>query len=564
MAHATTIIPCASDAPLVVTVHDLAFVHEPEHFTQHGVRVFERSLRMLRERAALVLCSSAATAADCRGAGIDADRLRVVPLGVEATPASPADVDRVRAAHRLPARFALFVGTIEPRKNLANLGHGDRTRRPATCPLVVAGADGWGDGDAGRATSASSGSCPPPTSAALYAAADVFCYPEHARGLRAAGAGGDGPGHTGGHQPRHLDRGGRRRTPRCSSTRSTPTTSPPGSRLRSTGADELADARPRAGRVADVGAHRRADRRGLPGSGAPVTVDVAVNLLWCVPGRVGGSEEYLVRQLLGLARHAAADGAACRRRGTRWSTPPTGSPPPIPTSLRPPTCATRRFDGVQPGRDGSPPRRPGCVHGTGAAPLRHHGGGTAPTGAERPYVLTIHDLQYRTFPEHFSRVKRRYFDATMPRSARRAAIVAVPSEFVRATVVEAYGLAGDRVAVVPHGFEPALRTDVAGADVLRRRYALGDGPVIVYPGGHPPAQEPPLPARADGDALDRPGPAAGAHRRRRALPKPIVTACLDRRVCRLGRVPSADRNGLIAAWPRRSSSRARTRASGRR
>ena len=28
---------------------------------------------------------------------------------------------------------------------------------------------------------------------------------------------------------------------------------------------------------------------------------VAVNLLWCVPGDVGGSEEYLVRQLLGLA-----------------------------------------------------------------------------------------------------------------------------------------------------------------------------------------------------------------------------------------------------------------------
>ncbi|MEO7369287.1 MAG: hypothetical protein ABIZ69_00385, partial [Ilumatobacteraceae bacterium] len=28
---------------------------------------------------------------------------------------------------------------------------------------------------------------------------------------------------------------------------------------------------------------------------------IAVNLLWCVPGDVGGSEEYLVRQLLGLA-----------------------------------------------------------------------------------------------------------------------------------------------------------------------------------------------------------------------------------------------------------------------
>ena len=27
---------------------------------------------------------------------------------------------------------------------------------------------------------------------------------------------------------------------------------------------------------------------------------VAINMLWCVPGQVGGSEEYFVRQLLGL------------------------------------------------------------------------------------------------------------------------------------------------------------------------------------------------------------------------------------------------------------------------
>ena len=31
------------------------------------------------------------------------------------------------------------------------------------------------------------------------------------------------------------------------------------------------------------------------------TPRVAINLLWCVPGEVGGSEEYLVRQLLGMA-----------------------------------------------------------------------------------------------------------------------------------------------------------------------------------------------------------------------------------------------------------------------
>ncbi len=33
---------------------------------------------------------------------------------------------------------------------------------------------------------------------------------------------------------------------------------------------------------------------------------IAVNLLWCVPGDVGGSEQYLVRQLCGLAARANA------------------------------------------------------------------------------------------------------------------------------------------------------------------------------------------------------------------------------------------------------------------
>ena len=34
---------------------------------------------------------------------------------------------------------------------------------------------------------------------------------------------------------------------------------------------------------------------------------VAVNMLWCVPGQVGGSEQYLVRQLLGLQQAAPSE-----------------------------------------------------------------------------------------------------------------------------------------------------------------------------------------------------------------------------------------------------------------
>ena len=111
----------------------------------------------------------------------------------------------------------------------------------------------------------------------------------------------------------------------------------------------------------------------------------------------------------------------------------------------------------------------------------HHGGGTAPLRAQRPYVLTIHDLQFRTYPQYFSRLKRAYLGAVIPPSARRATVVTVPSDYVRDSVVAAYGVQPERVMVVPHGIEPALAADATPPAELRDRYHLGDGPVIVYP-----------------------------------------------------------------------------------
>jgi alpha-1,3-rhamnosyl/mannosyltransferase len=160
-------------------------------------------------------------------------------------------------------------------------------------------------------------------------------------------------------------------------------------------------------------------------------------------------------------------------------------------------------------------------------------------------VLTIHDLQFRTYPQYFSRVKRAYLEAVIPPSARRAAIVAVPSEYVRGSVVEAYGVDADRVMVVPHGIEPVLAADVTPEDELRRRYALGDGPVIVYPAVTHPHKHHEFLLRMMRDHWTDPtlrlvltgGTGLAEH---------VVTACIDRRVCRLGRVPAADRNGLLA------------------
>ena len=183
VAHATGLVPCATAAPLVVTVHDLAFVHDPEKFSRQGVRVMTRSLQTIARRADRVLCSSRATQADCVAYGLDPARLRLVPLGVDVDEASDADVERVRRRYLLPDDFVLFVGTLEPRKNLARLAAAmQRPGMPG--PLVVAGADGWGDvGVIDDGHTVFLGFVPQSDLAALYAAAAVFAYPSEREGF---------------------------------------------------------------------------------------------------------------------------------------------------------------------------------------------------------------------------------------------------------------------------------------------------------------------------------------------------------------------------------------------
>lgn len=185
VCHSTVAIPAATAFPHVVTVHDVAFVHAPERFSKHGVRVMRRGLDRCR-RADLVLCPSRATAADLVALGFDEGRLRVVPWGVDRVDVDQRELDRVRIAHLLPAEFVLFVGTIEPRKNLRGLV--EAMRFLPDLPLVVAGADGWGGAadDAGIADHDGVrflGFVPQPDLRPLMQAATVFAYPSLQEGF---------------------------------------------------------------------------------------------------------------------------------------------------------------------------------------------------------------------------------------------------------------------------------------------------------------------------------------------------------------------------------------------
>ncbi len=189
--HVTGMAMPPKSAPMVVTVHDLAFVHEPEHFTKRGVSFFHRAVALAARDADVVICPSQATFDDCLAYGFRPDRLRLVPWGIEVRPAPEEEVARVRHAYALDRPFVLWAGTIEPRKNLRTLlaavEHlGQRGKRDVD--LVLVGPEGWNDelaavearlGDRVRRL----GFLPDDDLAAVYAAASVFCFPSLREGF---------------------------------------------------------------------------------------------------------------------------------------------------------------------------------------------------------------------------------------------------------------------------------------------------------------------------------------------------------------------------------------------
>ena len=189
--HATAVAVPPGKAPLVMTIHDLAFLADPSLVTRHGNRFFRRGTELARRHARLVLVPSEATAAECRLAGFDPERIRVIPWGVEAHPVSEVEIGAMRDRLGLNRPYVLFVGTIEPRKNLSGVIAAVAGLAGRDIDLVIAGPEGWNeDLDARLAVLDGSGIgvhrlgfLPPSDLLPLYAGAAVFCFPSIREGF---------------------------------------------------------------------------------------------------------------------------------------------------------------------------------------------------------------------------------------------------------------------------------------------------------------------------------------------------------------------------------------------
>lgn len=270
-----------------------------------------------------------------------------------------------------------------------------------------------------------------------------------------------------------------------------------------------------------------------------MTSRVAVNLLWCVPGRVGGSEEYLVRQLLGIVEHRAEfDVRIFAPKGFAAAHADLAALLPIHEA---PIAATRRSLRIV-------AENTWLARATRGFDIVHHGGGTIPTFGPRQTLLTIHDVQYTTYPEYFSRLKLAYLRRRVPASVARASMLAVPSQFVKRTLIDNFGVPEQHVVVVRHGMPARLGGNATSESQLRSKFDLGDSRVVVYPAVTHPHKNHRLLIRLLAEnwrdvVLVCAGSRGLAHDEVTALAAELGVAD---RVRMTGRVSDDDRDGLLA------------------
>jgi glycosyltransferase involved in cell wall biosynthesis len=182
----------------VLSVHDMtSFSHPEVHTRLRRNAVYRAGIEASIRRADIVTVPSASVQREVHRLipGLPPSRVRVIPYGVgdEFRPAATGDAERVRLSLGLPAGYLLFVGTIEPRKNVGLLleAFSRLVEAGRSEHLVLAGRLGWGYADLTARLREPAlqnrvhllGYVASADLPGLYAGASVFVYPSRVEGF---------------------------------------------------------------------------------------------------------------------------------------------------------------------------------------------------------------------------------------------------------------------------------------------------------------------------------------------------------------------------------------------
>src|SRR5581483_2989131 len=143
------VLPVATPCPSVLTIHDLTFLRYPGRFRSERQRYLSTLTRFSARRARRIMTDSANTKADVAELfDVPPERIEVVYPGLDNSfhPFEDGDLAEFRAQKGLPDEFILYVGTLEPRKNVPLLvqAYGLLVARGLEQrPLIIGGGRGW-------------------------------------------------------------------------------------------------------------------------------------------------------------------------------------------------------------------------------------------------------------------------------------------------------------------------------------------------------------------------------------------------------------------------------------
>lgn len=195
--YPNSIGPLRSPVPYVVTIHDMTLSLMPRHHPLRKRLLVRPLIPLVARRAARIITVSSQARDDIvRLLRVPPERVVVIPEAAEARfrPVSAQEQERVRARYGLRRPFVLYIGTLEPRKNLVRLiraWHSLRRQGAIEHQLAIVGAPGWQYQpifeEAGRLGCADelvfTGYLPRSDLPALYSAADAFAFPSLAEGF---------------------------------------------------------------------------------------------------------------------------------------------------------------------------------------------------------------------------------------------------------------------------------------------------------------------------------------------------------------------------------------------
>ncbi len=150
LLHALAFVaPMAAPCPFVTTVYDLSFMRYPEAFRPFNRWYLSNFTANTVKRAKAVIAISESTRQDVINfLNVPPEQVHTIYCGANENfcPLPDSEIAAFKTAHQLPDAFILFLGTLEPRKNVDGLirayAHWQK-RDPNAPPLIVAGGKGW-------------------------------------------------------------------------------------------------------------------------------------------------------------------------------------------------------------------------------------------------------------------------------------------------------------------------------------------------------------------------------------------------------------------------------------